>query len=484
MGDDGRGTDLDLLSTITEAAAGSNTGKVLARRVAESLKRRFPAARLELVWSDEADGVSERRFSFEDQDVRESVRPLTHSAWVRTGDHVRIERGGQQLRAFVPMRVLERRTGYAIIQFPDPRILDVPSEATLELIGRILAFAQAHCRLVERVAKLSASAHHDSVELRQELRRHVDTEEIVARSASMLAVLRNANLVAQHDSAVLLRGESGTGKELLARRIHRLSKRAHRPFVAVHCGAMPETLVESELFGHEKGAFTGAISRHVGRFERAHGGTIFLDEIAELPLSAQVKLLRVLQDGTFERVGGVGPIRVDVRVLAATHRPLETMIESGTLRSDLFYRINVFPITIPPLRDRPEDVPVLAHALLQQTARRLGVAVPSFGPQALDRLSRFPWHGNVRELANTIERALISRRGSTLDFDDLPARVRSDVRGTPRTFDDAARQAILNALAATGGRIYGASGAAARLGMPPSTLQGKMVRLGIGRSTR
>jgi formate hydrogenlyase transcriptional activator len=300
----------------------------------------------------------------------------------------------------------------------------------------------------------------------------------------MLTVLRNASLVAQHDSAVLLRGESGTGKELLARRIHRLSKRANRPLVTVNCGAMPETLVESELFGHEKGAFTGATARHVGRFERANGGTIFLDEIAELTLPAQVKLLRVLQDGTFERVGGGGSIRVDVRLLAATHRPLETMIEAGTFRSDLFYRVNVFPIDIPPLRERPEDIPVLAHALLQQTARRLGVSIPSFGPNAFDRLSRFPWHGNVRELANTIERALISRRGATLDFEDLPVSAFSGTEAAPGTFDDAARHAIVDALTATGGRIYGPSGAAARLGMPPSTLQGKMLRLGISRSTR
>jgi formate hydrogenlyase transcriptional activator len=483
MGDTLRG-DLEILGTITDAAASSHTGKVLARRLGETLRRYFPGTCVELVWSDEADEASERSFSFEDEEVRESVRPLTRAGRPRTGDRVSIERGDRQLMAFVPMRALERVTGYARIQVPRSGSRDFPSDATLELIGRILALGQSHCRLVERMAKLSASAHHDTAELRQELRRHVDAEQIVARSASMLAVLGNVSLVAQHDSAVLLRGESGTGKELLARRIHRLSKRANRPFVAVNCGAMPETLVESELFGHEKGAFTGATARHAGRFERAHGGTIFLDEIAELAPPAQVKLLRVLQDGAFERVGGGGSVRVDVRVLAATHRPLEAMIEAGTFRSDLFYRINVFPISIPPLRERREDIPVLAHALLQQTARRLGVAMPSFGPDALDRLSRCPWHGNVRELANTIERALISRKGATLDFDDLPASTGSGIGGTPVTFDDAARRAILDALAATGGRIYGPFGAAARLGMPPSTLQGKMVRLGISRPTR
>ena len=480
MGD----TDLEILTSITEAAASSHTGKILARRVGEGLRHRFPGTSVELVWWDEADGASERSFSFEDEDVRESVRPRARTGRLGTGERVSIERGDRRLTAFVPVRVLDRVAGYARLEIPGPSTRDCPSEATLELVGRILGFGQVHCRLVERMAKLSASAHHDTAELRRELRRHVDTDDIVARSASMLAVLRNVSLVAQHDSAVLLRGESGTGKELVARRIHRLSKRANRAFVAVNCGAMPETLVESELFGHEKGAFTGATARHVGRFERAHGGTIFLDEIGELALPAQVKLLRVLQDGAFERVGGREAVRVDVRVLAATHRPLETMIEAGTFRSDLFYRINVFPINIPPLRERVEDIPVLAHALLRQTARRLGVAIPPFGPDALDRLSRFPWHGNVRELANTIERALISRTGATLDFEDLPASASAAVGGSPGTFDDATRQVILDALAATGGRVYGPLGAAARLSMPPSTLQGKMRRLGISRSTR
>jgi formate hydrogenlyase transcriptional activator len=484
MGATEANADLGILGSITDAAASSHTGKVLARRVGESLQRCFPGACVELVWRDEADGVSERSFSFEDDDVRESVRLLTRTGQFGTGDSVSIERGDRQLTAFVPLRVFEHVTGYARIQFHSPRSPDFPSEATLELIGRILAFGQRHCRLVERMAKLTASAHHDTAELRQELRKHTDTEDIVASSASMLAVMRSVSLVAQHDSTVLLRGESGTGKELLARRIHRLSKRANRPFVAVNCGAMPETLVESELFGHEKGAFTGATARHVGRFERAHGGTIFLDEIAELALPAQVKLLRVLQDGVLERLGGSGSVRVDVRVLAATHRPLETMIEAGTFRSDLFYRVNVFPINIPPLRERREDIPALAHALLQQTARRLGVAIPSFGPDAFHRLSRFPWHGNVRELANTIERAIISRRGPTLDFEDLPVSLSSGDGAAAGTFDDAARRAILDALVATDGRIYGRFGAAARLGMPPSTLQGKMLRLGITRSTR
>ena len=476
--------DLEILGRVADIAASSHTGKVLAKRLGEALRLYCPGTCVELVWSDEADGGSERSFAFEGEDVREVVRPRAGAGRPWTGEQVAVERGDRQLIAFVPMRVLERVTGYARIQVPGAGSRSLPSDATLELIGRILAFGQSHCRLVERMAKLSSSAHHDTVELRQELRRHLDADQIVARSASMLAVLDGVSLVAQHDSAVLLRGESGTGKELLARRIHRLSKRANRPFVAVNCGAIPETLVESELFGHEKGAFTGATARHTGRFERAHGGTIFLDEIAELALPAQVKLLRVLQDGAFERVGGGGSVRVDVRVVAATHRPLEAMIEAGTFRSDLFYRINVFPIGIPPLRERRDDIPVLAHSLLQQTARRLGVAIPPFGPDAFDRLSRCPWHGNVRELANTIERALISRKGATLDFEDLPASPTSGAGGTPGTFDDAARHAILGALASTGGRIYGPSGAAARLGMPPSTLQGKMVRLGISRPTR
>jgi transcriptional regulator with GAF, ATPase, and Fis domain len=354
----------------------------------------------------------------------------------------------------------------------------------MEAVSSILAFAQRHCRLVERIAKVSSTAHHESKELREELRRHTDGDRIVARSESMRRVLQIVDLVAPHETTVLIRGESGTGKELLARRIHQLSIRARQPFVSVNCGALPETLVESELFGHEKGAFTGAVGQYRGRFERANNGTMFLDEVAELPASAQVKLLRVLQEGEIERLGGDRAIRVNVRVIAATHRPLEKMMESGAFRADLFYRINVFPILIPPLRERAEDIPVLAESLLADVSTRLGSRKPTLTPRGLSKLLASPWPGNVRELANVLERAAIMSQGRELEFPDIavPPLLGPPETGEPaETFHEGARRLIQRALDACEGRVYGKRGAAARLRIPPSTLQGKMRSLGMKR---
>jgi len=438
--------DVEMLGAVAEAAAGSHTRQVLLRRLEESLARYFPLRRLEF---------------------NESV-PNGES---------------DESSIVIPLRIQGQVSGHMRMSLRQQPGAGPPSVDVLETLGRILAFALHHCHLVERIAKVSSAAHHDTMELRQELRKHSELDDIVARSQAMQHVLENVELVAEHDSTVLLRGESGTGKELLARRIHRLSKRVHQPYVAVNCGAIPDAIVDSELFGHEKGAFTGATGRHIGRFERAHHGTIFLDEIAELPLSTQVRLLRVLQDGTFERVGGETTIHVDVRVLAATHRPLEAMIKAGTFRSDLFYRINVFPIVIQPLRERKEDIPALAQTLVQQAAARLGLRAPVLGPNGVNRLLSHAWHGNVRELANTIERAVIVAKGKELEFRDLPIETDSSSgrSHSEETFDDAARRAIGSALSASGGRIYGTDGAAARLGIAPSTLQGKMRKLRIDR---
>lgn len=300
----------------------------------------------------------------------------------------------------------------------------------------------------------------------------------------MRRVLESVDMVSRHDTTVLLRGESGTGKELLARRIHQLSRRVRQPFVAVNCGALPETLIESELFGHEKGAFTGASARYRGRFERANNGTIFLDEIGDLPPAVQVKLLRVLQEGEFERLGGEEPIRVNVRIVAATHRPLEAMMERGTFRTDLFYRINVFPIVVPPLRDRKEDIPILARALLAEASTRLGCRLRPIGARTLKRLLDCPWYGNVRELSNTLERALIMSKTRELELDELTNPVAcpvSPIDESVETFEQGSRRIIERALEACRGRVYGKQGAAARLGIPPSTLQGKMRRLRISR---
>jgi transcriptional regulator with GAF, ATPase, and Fis domain len=361
---------------------------------------------------------------------------------------------------------------------------NVQSAALADALVKVVALAERHCQLVERVAELSRRAHGESASLRRQLEAARSGDEIVARSPVMLAVLERADLVASHDTTVLLLGESGTGKELLARRIHARSRRASGPFVQVNCGAIPGTLVESELFGHEKGAFTGASARHVGLFERASGGTLLLDEIGELPRSVQVKLLRVLQEGRIERVGGERPVRVDVRVLAATHRPLAALVKKGAFRADLFYRLAVFPIEIPPLRERRDDIPALVHRLLETLSARLDVPVPSVSPATLARLVEGEWPGNVRELANVLERALILSRGGELAIDERApeaGRARAPSRAV-RTLEEATRECIETALAASRGRIYGPDGAAARLGLRPSTLQSKMRKHGISRA--
>jgi transcriptional regulator with GAF, ATPase, and Fis domain len=478
---------LAMVRDVTAGVASSNTRRTLVRRAAETLGQHLPLGSLELGWCDAGAASAAALVVEPGAEMREFDRALGGSgtlAILRGGrPQFEVGRPGED-NVVIPLLSPEGASGYARLCFTVTPDASLVSEAVLETLGRILAFAQHHCRLVERIAKLSSGAQHETQTLRQELLRYTEPDTLVARSESMRRVVESADLVAQHDTAVLLRGESGTGKELLARRIHRLSRRARQPFVSVNCGALPETLMESELFGHEKGAFTGAVGRYRGRFERANNGTIFLDEIAELPQSAQVKLLRVLQEGEFERLGGEETVRVNVRVLAATHRPLESMMERGEFRADLFYRINVFPIVIPPLRERREDIPVLAQRILAETSKRLGCRMPPLGPKGAAKLLDCPWEGNVRELANTLERAVIVSQGRELDFSELPSgslSLPSRPEGFPQTFEDAARRTIRNALEACQGRVYGRQGAAARLGMPPSTLQGKMRRLGISR---
>ena len=304
----------------------------------------------------------------------------------------------------------------------------------------------------------------------------------------MKAMLREVRQVAPTDATVLLTGETGTGKELVARAIHARSPRGERTLVKVNCGAIPAGLVESELFGHEKGAFTGALQRRIGRFELADRGTLFLDEVGELPPDAQVKLLRVLQEQEFERVGGGRPIRVDVRVVAATNRDLGVEVTEGRFRADLFYRLNVFPIRVPPLRERRGDVPLLVRHLLAQLQRRLARPLRGVTPESLARLERYPWPGNVRELQNVLERAAVLARGPVVDVPD-PLRSPSAARpgaaagaeagGDFATLEEAERAHIGEALRRTGGVIHGPRGAAVLLDVRPTTLRSRMERLGI-----
>jgi transcriptional regulator with GAF, ATPase, and Fis domain len=278
---------------------------------------------------------------------------------------------------------------------------------------------------------------------------------------------------------VSITGETGTGKEVLAREIHRLSPRGHRPMHAINCGAIPDALVESELFGHERGAFTGADRRHVGAFERAHRSTLFLDEIAELPPAAQTKLLRVLQERRLRRVGGVEEIEVDVRLITATQRPLATLVREGRFRADLHYRLDVLSIAIPPLRERRDDIPPLVAALVADLSQRLAIAPPPVSRAVVERLASHRWPGNVRELANVLEAAIILGEGRTLA---LPDAIGGEPHAPGPAFEDAMRRTIEAALRETRGKIYGDAGAAAHLGLEPSTLQSKMKRLGIVRA--
>jgi formate hydrogenlyase transcriptional activator len=296
------------------------------------------------------------------------------------------------------------------------------------------------------------------------------------------AVLKQVETVAPTDSAVLIQGETGTGKELIARAIHNLSLRRDHTFVKVNCAAIPAGLLESELFGHERGAFTGAIAQRIGRFELAHRGTIFLDEVGDIPLELQPKLLRVLQEQEFERLGGVRSIRVDVRLVTATNRNLEEMVAERTFRSDLYYRLRVFPLTMPALRERQDDIPTLVRYFVQKYARRMNRAVETIPSETLDLLVRYSWPGNIRELENLIERAVIVSPGPILRVPlgdlKLPSEPASE---EVLTLQSAERVHILKALEATNWVLAGPKGAAARLGMKRTTLQSRMQKLGVAR---
>jgi DNA-binding NtrC family response regulator len=311
-----------------------------------------------------------------------------------------------------------------------------------------------------------------------------DFDEIVGTSAALKAVLKQVEVVAPTESTVLILGETGTGKELIARAIHTASSRSRRPFVKLNCAAIPTGLLESELFGHEKGAFTGAIAQRIGRFELADGGTVFLDEVGEIPIELQPKLLRVLQEREFERLGSTRTLRTDARLIAATNRDLRKMVEQRKFREDLFYRLNVFPINVPALRERSEDIPLLVNHFVQRFARRMNRTIETIPAETMAALTRYPWPGNIRELQNLIERAVILSRGPVLQIPlrDLDNRIalRRD-NGTDQTLEAAQRTHILAILNETRWVLGGARGAAARLGINRSTLQFRLKKLGIVR---
>lgn len=334
--------------------------------------------------------------------------------------------------------------------------------------------------------------------LREEIKAVYNFEEIIGASTGLVSVLENVRRVAPTDATVLITGESGTGKELIARAIHSASKRADKPLIKVNCAALATSLIESELFGHERGAFSGAIQRRIGRFELAHNGTIFLDEIGEMPPEVQVKLLRVLQEREFERVGGNQAIKADVRVIAATNRDLDKSIREGKFRADLFYRLNVFPVHLPPLRERRTDIPLLVHFFVQKHSPHVGRQVLSVEPDSMQRLTGYPWPGNIRELENVVERALIlgntpvlhipsGTLGQEPEATAPPPGAASPASGAPAgarpgALDSVQREHILGVLREVNWVIEGDHGAAVRLGLKPGTLRHRMKKLGIRRS--
>jgi formate hydrogenlyase transcriptional activator len=348
-----------------------------------------------------------------------------------------------------------------------------------------------------RICDLGVPVAAANLDLEDEVDHEINFGRIVGRSPALRRALKQIETVSGTVSTVILEGETGTGKELLAQAIHDLSGRRSGPFVKINCAAIPGGLLESELFGHEKGAFTSASAQRVGRFELANGGTIFLDEVGEISLELQPKFLRVLQEREFERLGGTRTLRTDIRVIAATNRDLRTMVERGTFRSDLFYRLNVFPVRVPALRERLEDIPLLVRRFADELSRRMNKSFEAIPSSTMRDLCRYPWPGNIRELQNVVERAVILSPGPLLEVDigDLNSRGSSMRRAGSRVealplrrlrdeLEDAQRDAILRALRQAGGRVGGPDGAADRLGLKRTTLIGRMKRLGIESQAR
>ena len=330
--------------------------------------------------------------------------------------------------------------------------------------------------------QLKDQLQRENVYLQNEIKRIHNFETIICKSDILKDVLGKVEQVASTDATVLILGETGTGKELIARAIHSISPRSQRPLIKVDCAMLPANLIESELFGHEKGAFTGAFSRKIGRFELANRSTIFLDEIGNLPFDLQAKLLRVLQDGEFERLGSTITMKCDVRVIAATNRNLEKEVEEGNFREDLYYRLCVFPIHIPPLRERKEDIPLLVKHFLQKYNKKLGRQIESVPQTIMERLNNYHWPGNVRGLENIIQRAMIVSKGRQLEIGDwfLPQDTSADV-STVKTLEEVERAHITEVLETTHWRVSGERGAASILGMKPTTLESRMKKLGIKR---
>jgi len=403
------------------------------------------------------------------------------------------------LKSFSFLPLISRNRAIGTLVFARLRD-DAFSQADVDFLSQVanqVALAVENALAYREIRELKEQLSKEKLYLEDEIRTEMNFAQIVGSSISLRRALKRVETVAPTDSTVLIYGETGTGKELIARGIHDLSPRRPKPFVKLNCAAIPTGLLESELFGHEKGAFTGAIAQRIGRFEVADGGTIFLDEIGEIPLELQTKLLRVLQEREFERLGSSRTIRTDARLIAATNRDLEAMVSEQKFRSDLFFRLDVFPVHVPPLRERDGDIPLLARHFTQQFSRRMKKVIETIPSVAMDALCRYHWPGNIRELQNVIERAVIISTGPALSVDvaDLkfakagpppakkPASPKSTNSGLHNVLEETERQQILKALKQSNWIVAGPNGAAAHLGMNRSTLQVRIRKLGISRGS-
>jgi formate hydrogenlyase transcriptional activator len=421
----------------------------------------------------------------------ESSRAELREQFPVTFDQMRLH--AMESLCALPLTTGERCLGALFFMAARPGAYQDLRRELLDQIAGAVAVALDHCLAHEELRRLRDRLQAENLYLQEEIRTQHNFSEIIGNSPVLLGTLESVERVAPTDTTVLILGETGSGKELFARAVHSRSRRADRPLVKVNCGAIPPSLIESELFGHVRGAFTGAVDKRVGRFEVANGGTILLDEIGEMPLDAQVKLLRVLQEREFEPVGSSKTVRVDVRVIASTNRNLDAAVHSGNFRADLLYRLNVFPIEVPPLRARASDIPLLVELFIGALARKLGKPLQGFTAPAMARLMKYDWPGNVRELGNVVERAAVLARGPALELEEWSLRASDEreksVRGlSPRAQPvevkaepGSERDVIEAALTASRGRVSGPSGAAARLRIPASTLEHKIRALKINK---
>ena len=460
----------DLCANCYKAADCTNRARCLHLEASAGLYnnlngeyRRIPLGALKIGKIAQGDGA------LYTNDVLEDAR-LPNKQWMKDNG----------LRSFAGYPLKFRWELLGVIAMFGRRPLSEEEFERLAIFANQAAIAIKNAQLFTEVAQLKNRLEAENLYLREEVKSQHNFEEIIGESPSIMTVLRQIEQVAPTDSTVLIRGDTGTGKELMARAIHNLSRRRARSLVKVNCGAIPANLVESELFGHEKGSFTGALQRRIGRFELADGGTIFLDEVGELPLDAQVKLLRVLQEREIERVGSGHSTNVDVRVIAATNRDLHAAVKAGAFRPDLLYRLNVFPIEVPPLSARASDIPLLVDRFITKFSKKMVKKIDGVSQSTMDRLMKYAWPGNIRELENVIERATILANGPMLEIDDVILQGNSaPLLPIADSLEEVERAHILRILQEMNWVIEGKQGAASRLGLHPNTLRSRMRKLCI-----